>query len=483
MLNIAQGNMLPLDITNPIKSVLEGALPFNSHDMWDIEHEIQRLTSLIGDQIMLDKLEQVHNEEEFVKEAVKRAREESDYPLVNKGLKPVSILLLGGTRVVIKTSYLRKDWKKISGRKHKKRGKKGSGIYPVLEVLGISDRVSPATRSEIALYTVQAASYQEGILMLERRGIKCSPTILAGIANSTAQADISLRDAALAAAMNIPVAPDGPLAGKRVRVSVDGGKTRIRKNKKGRKTKKNRHRFKSPWREPRILVIDLLDEEGGYAVKLPLYDVLINDANATFSLLVGYLRMLGAAYAEVIEFVADGADWIWDRIDEMSIQAEIPESKLVQVLDFYHGSEHLSEAVELLGNVPKKERQKLYKELRHILRHDKDGISKVIKRLKQLGEEHKVEEMEKALVYFEKHLDRMQYASFDAMKLPVGSGQVESAVRRVINLRFKGPGIFWKEQRVEVLMHLRACFKSGRWDELINRLLSGIFLIPSFELL
>jgi hypothetical protein len=34
------------------------------------------------------------------------------------------------------------------------------------------------------------------------------------------------------------------------------------------------------------------------------------------------------------------------------------------------------------------------------------------------------------------------------MKLPVGSGQVESAVRRVVNLRFKAPGSFWKEATV-----------------------------------
>jgi hypothetical protein len=45
--------------------------------------------------------------------------------------------------------------------------------------------------------------------------------------------------------------------------------------------------------------------------------------------------------------------------------------------------------------------------------------------------------------------------------LSIGSGQVESAVRRVINLRFKAPGSFWTETTVSGLMHLRAACKAG----------------------
>ena len=67
------------------------------------------------------------------------------------------------------------------------------------------------------------------------------------------------------------------------------------------------------------------------------------------------------------------------------------------------------------------------------------------------------------------------------MNLPVGSGQVESAVRRVVNLRFKAPGCFWKENTVNNLLHLRACFKAGRWDELMKRVLATKFYAPHFQ--
>jgi hypothetical protein len=47
-----------------------------------------------------------------------------------------------------------------------------------------------------------------------------------------------------------------------------------------------------------VLVIDVLDAQGQPdRLRLPLYDVLIDDAEAVWALLIGYLRLLGAAYA------------------------------------------------------------------------------------------------------------------------------------------------------------------------------------------
>ncbi len=458
------------------------SLPFDPKKLYNLEHQYHIAANQLADQATLDTLNEVHADKDFIKEAVKNAKEDSSFPLINKGWKNVTILLKGGTKIVIKTPYLRKDWKKITGKKHKKRGKKGSGFYPVLEALGIKDGVSPATRDDIAFYTVQSSSYDEAIQILKRKGIIIGTSALERIASTTAQADMSLRDAALLAAMNIPVSPDGPLANRRVRVSVDGGRTRVRENKKGRKTKNGRHRFNAPWCEPRVIVIDLLDKDGNYnSLRLPIYDTLIDDCDATFSLIIGYLRLLGAAHAKIVEFISDGAEWIWNRVDQIAVQAEIDESKMVKILDFYHASEHLSGTIELCTTLSKKERKKLFKRLRHILRYKKDGITMVVEELKQLSQTYEISEIIDKLKYFENHISHMQYLDFEKNKLPIGSGQVESAVRRVINLRFKAPGSFWRKNIVEGLMHLRACFKSGRWDELMKRFLTGVFITPKFE--
>jgi hypothetical protein len=39
----------------------------------------------------------------------------------------------------------------------------------------------------------------------------------------------------------------------------------------------------------------------------------------------------------------------------------------------------------------------------------------------------------------------------------------------------------WNEHTVSALMHLMACFKAGRWDELISQVLTGKFETPSFQ--
>ena len=48
----------------------------------------------------------------------------------------------------------------------------------------------------------------------------------------------------------------------------------------------------------------------------------------------------------------------------------------------------------------------------------------------------------------------------------MGSGAVESAVRRVVNLRMKGNSIYWLPEHAEAMLHIRAFLKAGRWDEL-----------------
>jgi hypothetical protein len=73
----------------------------------------------------------------------------------------------------------------------------------------------------------------------------------------------------------------------------------------------------------------------------------------------------------------------------------------------------------------------------------------------------------------------MRYVTLEAHKLSIGSGQVESAVRRVINMRFKAPGSFWTETTVSGLMHLRAAFKAGRWDEVMIGVVTDTFQTPS----
>ncbi len=69
--------------------------------------------------------------------------------------------------------------------------------------------------------------------------------------------------------------------------------------------------------------------------------------------------------------------------------------------------------------------------------------------------------------YFIKNSQRMRYNHARENNLPIGSEPMESAIRRVINLRMKSNSIFWKEENAEAMIMLRSYYKAGRWNQLI----------------
>ena len=66
----------------------------------------------------------------------------------------------------------------------------------------------------------------------------------------------------------------------------------------------------------------------------------------------------------------------------------------------------------------------------------------------------------------------MRYPVFKEQGLPLGSGAIESAVRRVVNLRLKGNARYWLEENAEHMLLLRSYLKAGRFDDLFNWSLS-----------
>ena len=52
------------------------------------------------------------------------------------------------------------------------------------------------------------------------------------------------------------------VTGKRVVVSLDGGRVRVRRKKRGPKTKKGRNRFHTDWKEPKLLILYVVGDDG-----------------------------------------------------------------------------------------------------------------------------------------------------------------------------------------------------------------------------
>ena len=63
---------------------------------------------------------------------------------------------------------------------------------------------------------------------------------------------------------------------------------------------------------------------------------------------------------------------------------------------------------------------------------------------------------------------RMDYSLSRTHHMPIGSGPIESALRRVINLRVKSNGMYWLRENVETMIRQRAWIKAGRDAELFR---------------
>ncbi len=141
---------------------------------------------------------------------------------------------------------------------------------------------------------------------------------------------------------------------------------------------------------------------------------------------------------------------------------------MVEVLDWCHGVHHLSLALTAL-DLALDERQETYRRLRGLL---KKGESKAV--LAELEEKaaHQPEDSPvwREIRYLRKHSDagRLRYNCFRFRGVPMGSGAIESTIRRVINLRLKGNSIYWTEDNAEAVFQLRAAVVSGRWEEIVE---------------
>jgi hypothetical protein len=264
--------------------------------------------------------------------------------------------------------------------------------------------------------------------------------------------------------------PGSELAGRRVAAMIDGGRTRlrtvIRKQKGKGKGKKIRRRYKAEWREPKLLIIFEIDEQGRLKKKSrPWLDGTFAGPDEAMELLAFHLHRLGATQAEVVVFVADGAPWVWDRLDWVQRRVGLPAGRCVRVLDWCHAVHNLSLALEALG-LPEPKRQQQYGELRYCLRQGWWGL--VVDDLERLGKAAgNPVELEQPLEYLSKHGEagHLDYQRFRRRGLPQGSGAIESAIRRVINLRLKGPGLMWHKENAEGALALRAAAVSERWEE------------------
>jgi hypothetical protein len=380
------------------------------------------------------------------------------------------VRLLGGLLLCVGALYCGPAPRPGKGRAH------GGGLYPELAALGFLDGHSAALAGLVARQATLMPSLELARQELARRGLRLN---IKGVQRGTHRLGRRLliaRRGDLERYRNGQLPAGTAFAGKRLVVQLDGGRVRLRKvtrQQKGQgRAKRQQRRYQGQWREPKLLTLFEVDGRGQMVRKGRAWiDGTFAGPDEVMELLAMHLHRLGAARAAVVAFVADGAPWVWERLPWVVRRVGLDEQKVAYALDWCHALHHVGLALAAVG-LAAAEHRRVFKKLRKWLKRG-EAVA-VVNELERLGEQGGVGEAQAApLAYLSTHLEagRLDYDVLQRRGLPIGSGAIESAIRRVVNQRLKGNGLMWCAGNAEGMLLLRAAALTGRWEEALERAL------------
>jgi len=220
----------------------------------------------------------------------------------------------------------------------------------------------------------------------------------------------------------------------------------VREDTGDKRKKKTLH-----WKEARLA---LVHEQGSVSPKFDAtFAGSVDDAGQS---LLNCAVAAGLGINTKIHGVGDGASWIENQMKEKF------GSQANYLIDFYHVCGYLAEASI------------------HCAANDNDWMNTQKKRLKNNQYALVIESLEchlevddienaKAPVrachrYLSNRTDQLDYKGAIEKNLPIGSGEIESAHRYVIQKRLKLSGAWWKAENVEPMLTLRVVRANEQWE-------------------
>ena len=332
---------------------------------------------------------------------------------------------------------------------------------PFVQHLSLLGSYTLSLADKVGYAGVMSGSYDLGSQLLTKFGVQCCTSSVRDITNRLAAQCEAAQEP------NLLLAEGESLAGKRVVISTDGGRARVRSVVESEGDKRYKS-YEPLWKEPKLFVIEVLDEKGQPSCyELPIYGCRFSK-DAMLDLLRDYLQRLHIDKAEQVQFIADGAVWIWNHIPALLKELGVRAERLACTLDYYHAMQYAHSLVQSLPRrVDAASRNALFKRIKQLIWKGK--VSKAVQLIKGHLQRMNADQR-RWITYLDKHKNHMQYADLECRKLMCGSGLMESAVRRLINLRFKSNATFWSQEGLEKLFFLRGAALSKRWDMVIKNL-------------
>src|SRR2546427_7951310 len=165
----------------------------------------------------------------------------------------------------------------------------------------------------------------------------------------------------------------------------------------------------------------------------------------------------GTESAGEVAAVTDGAEWVQGFIDWHRPDA-------VRILDFPHAAQRLGPIAQAVwGTAEASATAWVVERTKQLKEH---GPGELLTEIEALLQAHpEAEGLAEHAGYLRKREGQMQYPTYRAQGLPIGSGPVESANKLVVEARLKGAGMHWERRHVDPMLALRCAVCSDRWAE------------------
>jgi len=235
-------------------------------------------------------------------------------------------------------------------------------------------------------------------------------------------------------------------------VEADGGMVPIVEIDEGQADK--RKGKKLLWREAKI---GLAHPQGSQT--LAYGGTLQGDVDVAGQCLFDCAIQSGFGTDTPIHGVGDGAPWIADQIEKkFGAQGGY-------LVDFFHACDYLSAAGKAINRDEQAQKAWMDKQKSRL---KTDQANAVLQELQAHFEPPAVQDSEAPVRqchrYLSNRADQLNYEDAIQRGLPIGSGEIESAHRYIVQQRMKRPGAWWREHHAEHMLALRINRANRQWD-------------------
>ncbi len=157
--------------------------------------------------------------------------------------------------------------------------------------------------------------------------------------------------------------------------------------------------------------------------------------------------------------LGDGASWIAGQVEKQcGAQGH-------DVVDRYHVCEYLRDAAAALCPADDKlawiEEQKALLKANHLA----DVLTALLPYREPADVNNEQAPVRRCYRYLHHRSHQWDYKNALANDLPLGSGEIESAHRYIVQNRIKIAGAWWKEEHTQAMLALPICRAKGQWED------------------